>query len=57
MFYSDRVVDIPDGLPKWSGMNGSSELIEDSPAEMVKRRKMDIEGEGKEPGKDEGGGR
>ena len=39
MFYSSRVVDVPDGKPKWTGMNGSSDLIEDSPPELVKKRK------------------
>lgn len=34
MFYTRRVVDIPDGKPKWTGLNEKSELIEDSPAEM-----------------------
>lgn len=34
MFYTSRVVDIPDGKPKWTGLNEKSELIEDSPAEM-----------------------
>jgi hypothetical protein len=44
MFYGQRVIDIPDGLPKWSGINKDSELIEDSPAELVRemeREKMD----------------
>lgn len=36
MFYSQRVMDIPDGLPKWSGINEDSDLIEDSPPEQVK---------------------
>ena len=38
MFYSQRVMDIPDGLPKWTGLNEGegSELIEDSPPEMVR---------------------
>nr|OQO28918.1 hypothetical protein B0A51_03938 [Rachicladosporium sp. CCFEE 5018] len=35
MFYGQRVMDIPDGLPKWSGLNNSSDLIEDSPPEKV----------------------
>jgi hypothetical protein len=38
MFYSQRVMDIPDGLPKWSGMAEESDLIEDSPPEMVRER-------------------
>jgi len=45
MFYEQRVVDIPDGLPKWSGMQNKSELIEDSPSEAVKKRKREIEEE------------
>jgi hypothetical protein len=45
MFYEQRVVDIPDGLPKWSGMSGKSDLIADSPAEDVKKRKREIEEE------------
>jgi hypothetical protein len=41
MFYGQRLVDIPDGKPKWSGMSGKSELIEDSPADAVKKRKRE----------------
>ncbi|KAI9834544.1 MAG: hypothetical protein M1819_002920 [Sarea resinae] len=29
MFYSQRVMDIPDGKPKWSGLNGESERLDD----------------------------
>ena len=36
MFYPKRVVDIPDGLPKWTGLNDQSELCEDSPPELVR---------------------
>jgi hypothetical protein len=43
MFYGKRLLDIPDGLPKWSGMSGKSGLIEDSPPEEVKKRKREIE--------------
>ena len=46
MFYPRRVVDIPDGKPKWSGLDKSSDLIEDSPAEMkaeLKKRKREEE--------------
>lgn len=39
MFYEQRVMDIPDGLPKWEKMQGESRLIEDSPMEMVEERK------------------
>jgi len=45
MFYGNRLVDIKDGLPKWTGINGQSELIEDSPPELVKKRKREIEEE------------
>jgi hypothetical protein len=49
MFYPQRVMDIPDGLPKWTGINETSDLIEDSPPEMVKelerKRKRDVEEE------------
>ncbi|KAK7045298.1 Mss4-like protein [Favolaschia claudopus] len=40
IFYGQRVMDIRDGLPKWSGMGGESELIEDSPAEEVHQPKV-----------------
>lgn len=48
MFYEERVVDVADGLPKWSGMSDKSDLIADSPAEDVKKRKREIEQEEKE---------
>lgn len=30
---------LADGLPKWSGINDKSELIEDSPPKMIKELK------------------
>lgn len=39
MFYPRRVVDIPDGKPKWSGINGDSELIADTPEQDKKRKR------------------
>ncbi|KAF2427578.1 hypothetical protein EJ08DRAFT_592864 [Tothia fuscella] len=36
MFYTHRVVDIPDGKPKWSGLSDDSDLIEDSPESAKK---------------------
>jgi hypothetical protein len=45
MFYEERVVDIKDGLPKWSGMSDSSDLIEDSPPEAIKKRKREVDEE------------
>jgi len=49
MFYGQRVMDIPDGLPKWSGLSGESDLIEDSPKEKVQEleRKREEEREKK----------
>jgi len=43
MFYGQRVVDIPDGLPKWDGISNDSNLIEDSPPELVKEREQKSE--------------
>ncbi|KAL9123373.1 MAG: hypothetical protein Q9187_000055 [Circinaria calcarea] len=39
IFYSHRVVDIPDGKPKWSEMNDQSDLIEDSPSDAKRRKR------------------
>ena len=38
MFYGRRVVDIPDGKPKWTGLNNQSDLIEDSPPDLKRKR-------------------
>lgn len=35
IFYEQRVMDIPDGIPKWTKIDKTSDLIEDSPPEMV----------------------
>lgn len=46
MFYPRRVLDINDGKPKWSGINGSSDLIVDTPEEHKeahKKRKLEDE--------------
>lgn len=48
MFYGQRVIDIPDGLPKWTGLNQDSDLIEDSPPEMVRERERKLEKEREE---------
>ena len=55
MFYPRRVVDIPDGKPKWTGINGQSDLCADSPPEEVKKRKREVEEEEhkKQDGEDE----
>lgn len=39
MFYTRRVLDLNDGKPKWTGINGQSDLIEDSPQEAVNELK------------------
>ena len=48
MFYGQRCIDIPDGLPKWTGLNNESDLIEDSPPEQVKEHARQREEERKE---------
>lgn len=48
MFYSQRMVDISDGLPKWTGLNDKSDLIEDSPPEAIRKRKREKEEEERE---------
>jgi len=47
MFYGQRVMDIPDGLPKWSGLSNESDLIEDSPKEAVQEMERKREAERK----------
>ncbi|KAG0646421.1 hypothetical protein D0Z07_7356 [Hyphodiscus hymeniophilus] len=54
MFYEQRLVDIPDGKPKWSGMSGQSDLIEDSPADAIKKRKREVEEEENNEGEKDG---
>ena len=48
MFYGQRVIDVPDGLPKWTGLNQGSDLIEDSPPELVREVQRRQEEERKE---------
>lgn len=48
MFYNQRVMDIPDGLPKWTGINGDSDLIEDSPPDLVRENERKREAEREE---------
>ena len=48
MFYDQRVIDIPDGLPKWGGMEKVSELVADTPADMVKELTLQREKEKEE---------
>lgn len=54
MFYGQRVVDVRDGKPKWTGLNEESELMDDD-GNVVKgeKRKRDEEekGNGQENGK------
>ncbi|KAL1297771.1 hypothetical protein AAFC00_006308 [Neodothiora populina] len=48
MFYNQRVMDIPDGLPKWTGLSGDSDLIEDSPKEAIQELERKRAKEGQE---------
>ena len=48
MFYGQRCIDIPDGLPKWTGLNNESDLIEDSPPEQIKEHARQREQERQE---------
>ena len=45
MFYSRRVLDINDGKPKWTGINNSSELMEDSPEELKHKKRKEEQDE------------
>ena len=38
MFYGQRLLDIPDGKPKWTGISGESDLGWDSPKEAIEKR-------------------
>lgn len=54
MFYGERVMDVPDGLPKWEGMADKSELIEDSPQEEIREHERKrVKREKDDKGKDE----
>lgn len=48
MFYGQRVMDIPDGLPKWDGLSNESNLIEDSPPDLVREHERKQEKEREE---------
>ncbi|KAF6840738.1 hypothetical protein CMUS01_03835 [Colletotrichum musicola] len=39
IFYSQRVVDFPDGRPKWSGLDEKSDLMEEEMEEVHHKRK------------------
>ncbi|KAH8821318.1 Mss4-like protein [Xylogone sp. PMI_703] len=43
IFYGQRVVTIPDGKPKWSGLDGQSDLVDDSPQEAIDEHKARME--------------
>lgn len=30
IFYNNRIMDIPDDIPKWSGMDGESDRVDNS---------------------------
>lgn len=42
IFYPQRVVDIPDGKPKWTGLDKKSELMDDPDQRCNKRSRMQI---------------
>ncbi|KAF2669815.1 hypothetical protein BT63DRAFT_371929 [Microthyrium microscopicum] len=52
IFYGQRVIDIPDGLPKWDGLDEKSKLIEDSPEDIVKEYEQKRKSEENDSGKD-----
>lgn len=61
MFYEQRLVDIPDGRPKWRGMEWESELIGDTPdsfrveaKKKMEERERERERKRKSEEKDEG---
>lgn len=42
IFYGQRVVDLPDGKPKWSGLNDQSEKVEEDVMDVKhKKQKTD----------------
>lgn len=43
MFYPQRIVDIPDGKVKWTGIDGESEKIDE---EHVHRKAAEVERSG-----------
>ena len=58
IFYSQRVVDIPDGKPKWSKMDGVSQLVDDvgdlkEVESVVSKEKLDKTEEEKEKNRKE----
>lgn len=53
MFYPRRVLDINDGLPKWSGIQGQSELIADTPEDTKRKREEEVSKEEEENRKKE----
>lgn len=38
MFYGQRLLDIPDGKPKWTGISGKSDLGWDSPQDAIEEK-------------------
>ena len=41
MFYPQRVVDVNDGKPKWTGLDEKSELMDNEVIGREKKRKVD----------------
>ncbi|MCJ1380745.1 hypothetical protein MMC17_003854 [Xylographa soralifera] len=45
MFYPMRQLDIPDGKPKWTGIDSKSDLCEDSPPDLKRKREEEKKNE------------
>lgn len=41
MFYGQRLVDIPDGKPKWTAIDKTSDLGWDSPKDAIEKREKE----------------
>ena len=43
MFYGRRILDIPDGKPKWTGLNNGSELMEEAVTPRQEQESEELE--------------
>ena len=43
MFYGRRILDIPDGKPKWTGLNNDSELMEEAVTPKQEEEAQELE--------------
>lgn len=53
MFYGQRLLDIPDGKPKWTGISGESDLGWDTSKEDIEKHEKQAEKEKKQNEEDE----